>query len=511
MSDFDVIVVGFGFAGGIAAIEAHDAGARVLLLEKQASPGGISVCSFGGLRVTDNADAAFAYLKATNAGTTPDALLRVLADGMFALPQQAQKLADAVGAKLGKRLSPANYPFEGHESFGFVTADELAGGGDAAAEFPDARGAPAGARMFKVVLENIRQRSRIELRLESPAERLILEEGEVRGVVVRGEPIAARRAVILTCGGFEYASEMQTHTWCIKPMLSAAVRCNAGDGIRMAQSAGAALWHMWHFHGSYGFRHPDPAYPFGIRLKRLPDWTPGVGLRENVAMSWILLDQTGKRFMNEYDPYLQDTGHRPFEHFDPVTQGYPRIPALMVLDADGRALYPLSSPTWHDAEVAQRFKGVTPRELDDVILQQADTIEGLANAFGYDAQALSATIAAWNKACAAGQDDAFGRPGSSMMPIRKAPFFAAPVWPIVSNTHGGPVHDAAQRVLDPFGAPVPRLYAAGELGSVFGHLYMSGGNIAECFIGGRIAGREAASLRSRDGRDAGRMNVSISG
>ena len=507
MSEFDVIVVGFGFAGGIAAIEAHDAGARVLLLDKQASPGGISVCSFGGLRVTDDADAAFAYLKATNAGTAPDALLRVLADGMFALPEQAQKLADPVRAKLGKRPSPANYPFEGYDSFGFVTVDELPDG-DAAAEFPNARGAPAGARMFKVVLENIRRRPEIEVRLESSADRLILEGGEVVGVVVRGQRIMARQAVILTCGGFEYAAEMQTHSWCIKPVLSAAVRCNTGDGIRMAQSAGAALWHMWHFHGSYGFRHPDPAYPFGIRLKRLPDWTPGVGLRENVAMSWILLDQTGKRFMNEYDPYLQDTGHRPFEHFDPITQTYPRIPALLVLDADGRELYPLSAPTWHDAEVAERFRGVTPRQLDDVILTKADTVDDLAKATGYDAQTLRASIATWNKACAAGEDEAFGRPASSMVPIRKPPFFAAPVWPVVSNTHGGPVHDAAQRVLDPFGTPVSRLYAAGELGSVFGHLYMSGGNIAECFIGGRIAGREAAALAPRE---VGRVKVSISG
>jgi predicted oxidoreductase len=64
---------------------------------------------------------------------------------------------------------------------------------------------------------------------------------------------------------------------------------------------------------------------------------------------------------------------------------------------------------------------------------------------------------------------------------------------VVSNTQGGPVHDAEQRVLDPFGKPVRRLYAAGECGSVFGHLYMSGGNLAECFIGGRIAGRGAAA------------------
>ena len=48
-----------------------------------------------------------------------------------------------------------------------------------------------------------------------------------------------------------------------------------GDGILMSQEVGAALWHMWHYHGVYGFKHPDPDYPFGIRPKRLPDWIPG--------------------------------------------------------------------------------------------------------------------------------------------------------------------------------------------------------------------------------------------
>jgi succinate dehydrogenase/fumarate reductase flavoprotein subunit len=63
----------------------------------------------------------------------------------------------------------------------------------------------------------------------------------------------------------------------------------------------------------------------------------------------------------------------------------------------------------------------------------------------------------------------------------------------VSNTQGGLPHDPEQRVLDPYGAPIPGLYVAGELGSVFGHLYLSGGNIAESFVGGRIAGRNAAA------------------
>jgi predicted oxidoreductase len=47
---------------------------------------------------------------------------------------------------------------------------------------------------------------------------------------------------------------------------------------------------------------------------------------------------------------------------------------------------------------------------------------------------------------------------------------------------------------DAFGKPIPRLYVAGELGSVFGHLYISGGDYAECLVGGRVADRNVARL-----------------
>jgi len=53
-------------------------------------------------------------------------------------------------------------------------------------------------------------------------------------------------------------------------------------------------------------------------------------------------------------------------------------------------------------------------------------------------------------------------------------------------------------VINSFDDPIARLYAAGELGGVFGHLYISGGNLAECFVGGWIAGRNAASLSAWD-------------
>ena len=54
--EFDIIVVGYGFAGALAAITAADAGCRVLLAEKAENPGGISICSGGAMRSAHDAD-----------------------------------------------------------------------------------------------------------------------------------------------------------------------------------------------------------------------------------------------------------------------------------------------------------------------------------------------------------------------------------------------------------------------------------------------------------------------
>ena len=499
---FDVIVVGYGLAGGVAAIEAHDAGARVLLLEKDPTPGGISICAGGGSRITIDVLKTFEYLKETTAGTTPDAVLMAFARGIADLPAYYRKLTEPVGAVANVTLTKGNYLVPGYESWGHINIDSVPGF-DPAKEYPQVRAdLDGGQRVFKVIQENVKMR-RIATRMATPVERLWHENGEVKGVFAAGERIAASRAVILCCGGFEASADYQRQHWPIPPVLPAATLGNTGDGIRMAQEAGAGLWHMWHFHGVYGFRFPDPEYRLGIRIRRLRNWVPGVKPRQDTKGSWILVDQRGRRFMNEYEPYMQDTNHRPMHLYDPVTQTYPRIPSIIVVDAAGRALYPLAEPTWNDAATAAKFGSLTLRQFDEQILTTKPTLAEIAAEFGLDRDTFLATIAEWNAGCASGFDKAFGRLPGSMIPIVEPPFSAAYVWPIVSNTQGGIPHDECQRVLNSFDEPIRRLYVAGELGSIFGHLYIAGGNLAECFVGGRIAGTSAAHLDSWMDREAG--------
>ena len=504
----DVVVVGYGYAGAIAALEASKAGADTLLIEKMPDPGGISITSGGNVRTVADAEEGFQYLRATNAGTTPDSVLRALAVGLQQIPSYFAALCAVNGATVDHRQADGNYPFPGTGTFGYVSVKHVPG-------FKPVEAYPfvssyvpieraAGVRLFKVIEDNIRA-SKLRVMLSTPAKRLITGAAdmtraprEVRGVQAesggRRINIKARRAVILACGGFEASAELQMQYWQEKPVLNAAYMGNTGDGIRMAQDVGAALWHMWHYHGVYGFKHPDPAYPFGIRPKRLPDWIPGEAARADVKVPWIITDRRGRRFMNEYQPYTQDTTWRSMAVFDGQAMSYLRIPSYMIMDEPGRGAYPIVSPTFNDRRFKFEWSETTLRKLEAEILHKAQSIGELAALMKVDEAVLQATIAEWNGACELGDDRVYQRPPTSMLKIATPPFYFAEVWPICSNTHGGPVHDADQHVIDCFGQPIGRLFAAGELGGVFGHLYISGGNLAECFVGGWTAGRNTAKL-----------------
>jgi succinate dehydrogenase/fumarate reductase flavoprotein subunit len=494
--EYDVVVVGYGYGGGITAIEAHDAGAKVLLIDKMKHPGGISVCSYGAMRSAHNADEAFKYLEATNGGRTPSAVNRALADGMARIEPYMRKLVEANGGVITPREKVANYPFEGYETF-YQTLIEEIPNFDPDSHYPHVRGAPGGAKVFKTLEDNVALR-KIDIWLESPAERLIVNPDgsrEVRGVVVRRPDgvhrVKASKAVVLCCGGFEANEEMKIQYWQMKPVLAATTNSNTGDGIIMAQELGAKLWHMWHYHGSYGFQHPE--YPYAIRMKRLPDWIPGREATAVVQMTWIVVDKYGKRYMNENPPYTQDTSHRPMEHFDTVTQDFPRIPSWVIFDEVGRRRYRIGSPTRNDPDAHYDWSQDNMQEIESGLVKKADSVAELAGIIDVDPDILQATLDRWNELCTTRKDVDFGRPPGTMMKIQRAPFYAGQVWPVVSNTQGGPEHDEKQRVINVEDQPIPRLYAAGELGSAWGHLYMSGGNLAECLVTGQIAGHEAAA------------------
>ena len=77
--------------------------------------------------------------------------------------------------------------------------------------------------------------------------------------------------------------------------------------------------------------------------------------------------------------------------------------------------------------------------------------------------------------------------------IGEGPFFAVELSPSMLNTQGGPRRNEKAQIVRPDGTPIPRLYSAGELGSIYSYLYQGTGNIGECLAFGRIAARQAVA------------------
>ena len=92
----------------------------------------------------------------------------------------------------------------------------------------------------------------------------------------------------------------------------------------------------------------------------------------------------------------------------------------------------------------------------------------------------------------AGKDTEFGRT-LMLAPLSKGPYYAIELSPSMLNTQRGPRRNARGQIVRPDGSPIPRLYSAGELGSIYSYLYQGTGNIGECLAFGRIAARNAVA------------------
>jgi succinate dehydrogenase/fumarate reductase flavoprotein subunit len=493
---YDVLVIGYGSAGAVAAIEAAGAGARVLLVEKLAHLGGNSLLSAGYLRVALDANGAADYLDATNGGRVDRSLIETLAQGMTELIPYLEALARPLNANVFRNVGPDPatrdmddlYEWPGQNSFGWAGIESIPGFDG----YPWVLNGTRGENLLRVLEVNV-DAAGVEVWFETAAERLIVEDGAVAGAVLRrgDETVAVRAAggVILACGGFEFDAAMLRDYLEVPAIYAIGCSGNTGDGIRMAQQVGASLWHMWHIHGSYGFKFDG--MPMAIR-----NHLGGVR-RPQRKVAWILVDQDGRRFMNEVPPAPQDTPVRPLAHLDTERGRFNRVPAWMIFDEEARRLGPVGKTTAAVPQHWYEWSEDNSAEIAKGWILQADSLDELAEKTGLPAAMLAQTVAAWNGYVTRQSDDEFGRLPGTMTPVATPPYYAAQIWPIVTNTQGGPQHDAAQRVLTASGEPVPGLYAVGELGSIFGHIYLLGGNLAECIVGGRIAGRQAAQSAGR--------------
>ena len=131
-------------------------------------------------------------------------------------------------------------------------------------------------------------------------------------------------------------------------------------------------------------------------------------------------------------------------------------------------------------------------ELKRGWIKRADTLAALAKTIALDATALEASIQRWNQFCANKSDADFGRK-KMLVPFGKGPYYAIELSPSMLNTQGGPRRNERGQIVRPDSSPIPRLYSAGEMGSIYSYLYQGTGNIGEAFAFGRISARNAVA------------------
>jgi 3-oxo-5alpha-steroid 4-dehydrogenase len=527
----DVIVCGFGGAGACAAIEAHDRGARVLVLER--FDGGGATTRSGGViyagagtstqtsaGVLDSQAQMLAYLRDETQGAVSDDALREFCKES---PEHIRWL-EHLGVEFDPRVyePKTTQPPIGYGLYYSGNERQHAASTGAA---PAARGhVPKGRGMTGHVLFAALERAvidrGIEVRRRTQAIDLVREGGAVVGVVTLELPeselarrahaalsraaiasVAARRAladferyvgrervvrarggVVLATGGFVFNPEMMRR---YAPEYAGCMPLGTpgddGRGIVLGISAGADVRHMDRCAASRFFAPPEA-------------FTKG-----------ILVDERGERICDEslygatLSAKIAERGGRAFLILDQALVDE----AASELRLEERIF---------DRPVAEVIAG----EVNHLIFRKycalmnlhvnrhrADNLAELARVSALPVDALERSVREYNEAAEHGGSDAHGKAQALLRPLARPPFYAvrcnldSRVFPAPCITLGGlRVDERTGAVVDAEGFSIEGLYAAGRTAAgVASRSYVSGLSLADCIHSGRRAG-QAAAMRS---------------
>jgi succinate dehydrogenase/fumarate reductase flavoprotein subunit len=499
--EVDVVVVGSGYAGSNAAIASHDAGAKVLILEKapEQFAGGNSSVSGGGMSIPSNLEDAKRYYRALGFGTVPDDLVSDLAEAMVRVPEQLKKIGiDVAPVQMGSS-KPAAKPTSSLPARVPSGLNLLPGAGNNrifAIVPPNGYARMGTGKELYLAHKNCMQNRKIEILYETPATELIQNpiNKSIQGVVAEQKGkrmfVKARKAVVLACGGYEANYEMQVYyNFPGIKIYPWGTPYNTGDGIKMVSEVGAPLWHTCNLEWD-GPCVKEPSEKYGISIMA------GICTNAGVPGNYILVNKYGKRFMNDTKSLTHIKESLELTYFDHEKVEYPNLPFYIIFDETYRMKQPLvpkNTFQWNHVHKVVEWSSDNSAEIEKGWVLKENTLKELAVKAGIDPAGLEATVLKYNESCQAGKDTDFKRRPENMFPIANPPYYAAELALTITNTQGGPKHNGKAQTLNKDNKPIPRLYTAGEFGSFFGFLYPGGSNIPEAIAFGRIAGENAAA------------------
>jgi succinate dehydrogenase/fumarate reductase flavoprotein subunit len=462
--EVDVVVVGFGIAGGCAALEAARAGARVVLLERAAEHGGTSAMAGGhfylgggtavqrAVGVEDSAEAMFGYLMAVTKEPDEDKIRAFCEDSVAHFDW-----IEALGMQFERSLYPHKAVIQpGTEGLMFTGNEKVWPFCEQAPPAPRGHKVPrpgdtGGARIVLDALADRIAETAVDVRYETGAANLVVEDGRVVGVGWRryGERGFIRaNAVVIAAGGYVGNDAMVAE---FTPQLGSklfplASTYDDGMGIRLGASAGGELRMMAEAFISAPFYPPEK------------------------LVTGIVVNADGKRFVAE-------------DSYHSRTSGF-------VLDQPGRVAYLIVD----SAHIEHPELPLCP------FIDGWETVEEMEQALGIPAGNLVETLTTYNKFAADGQDPDFHKQPEWLEPQDQGPWGAYDLTlgtaMYAGFTMGGLRVDVDGRVQRADLSVVEGLYAAGACAvniAQDGKGYASGTQLAEGSYFGRRAGRHAAA------------------
>jgi 3-oxosteroid 1-dehydrogenase len=543
----DVVIVGSGGGGMVAALAAADAGASVIVLEKQERIGGSTAMSGGIAWVPNNPvmlaagapdsyedalahfDAVVGDVGAASSPARREAFLTAGPEMVTFLQQRGVRFVYCRGYSdyysnvkgghdLGRGIEPM--PFDGRalgewlrrlqpglaQSLGLAVMTN-----EARSLSNYNRSSRAFAISARVVLRTYAARLRrqvlltngasliaqilqaaiaagAQIRTDAPLDEIVVEGGRVVGVraLHDGEPvqIRARQGVVLASGGFAHNPEMRAQFGGDQPNHARWSIANPGDTGEVLQAA-----------MRIGAKTDLMDEAWWLPSPRTGRFGQSTLDQARQRPHTIYVDAAGQRFVNESNSYME-VGKAMYAR-DKTSRA---VPCWLIFDDRYRKRY---------AHLRSR-PGRLPRKLlEGGMVKQAWTIGDLARMCGIDPVGLAETIERFNQNAAAGVDPEYGRGASAynralgdphrsvhpcLGPIDEAPYYAVEVVPGDIGTCGGLLTDEHARVLDEHDRPIEGLYATGNgTATVMGRHYLGpGASIANTMVFGYLAVRHAS-------------------
>ena len=442
----DCVVVGAGGAGMTAALEAKAAGLNVVIVEKMAMAGGNSVKATGGMNAAET-DVQEAY----GVEDSVEVFVEDTMKGGYELNNRE------LVTKMAEESSDA---IEWLEEIGAPLPElSFSGGATNKRIHRPEGGEPVGSFIVDALIKNVEEQG-IEIIYNTEAKEILTADNAVAGIKAEGKDknyTINAQAVILATGGFGANEDMYTK---YRPELKGFVTTNTpgatGDGITMAEAVGANLVDIEQ-----------------IQIHPTVEQTTSLLITESVRGGGaILVNKDAKRFGNEL-----------------LTRDV--VSAAIIEQEDGYAY------TIFDQQLRDSLSAIE-KYVENNIVVQADTIEGLAKELGLDEATLVSTVNTWNEAVANQNDVEFGRNTGMEKNISVGPFYAIKIAPGVHHTMGGVEINTNAEVISKEDTVIPGLFAAGEVaGGVHGGNRIGGTAVTDFVVFGRIAGQSAGKFVNR--------------